>query len=137
MQILIAAADESFLESFQAYIWDSGYDAEITTNGLQCRAILDRCRPDVIVIDRELLWGDCDGLLAQLQSDPALSSIPIVVLIGDASEQLGALPNSQVVAWLEKPCQLSDSLHHIQSALGSHRSTTSANSREKLRDLSQ
>ena len=58
MRILIADADETFLENFQAYIWDCGYDAEITTSGLQCQAILDRCIPDVIVIERELLRSD-------------------------------------------------------------------------------
>lgn len=137
MRILIADADETFLENFQAYIWDCGYDAEITTSGLQCQAILDRCIPDVIVIERELLRSDQQGVLAKLQSRPELASIPIVVLVADSHEAWEDITDSRIVAWLEKPIQLRDSWHQIQCALGRPRTPQSANSRERVRGLLQ
>lgn len=136
MRILIADTNETFLEKFQAHLWDNGFDAEITMSGLQCCAILDRCRPDIIVIEQELLWGECEGVITKLQSDPELSSIPIVVLVGEPREEWEGPTNPRVVAWIEKPFQLSESWCQIQSVLVRQNPPQPPNSRERRRELS-
>lgn len=121
MRILIADADRSFLENFQSYMWDNGYDVETATNGLECDAILYRYVPDILVIDRELLWGGCEGVLAQMQADSTLSQIPVVILVANTDDEYQGLSNPSVVAWMQKPFQLRDSLDQITWALGMYR----------------
>jgi len=118
MRILVAIEDETFLENLQSEIWDSGHDAEITTNVQQCSAILDRLKPDVLVIERDLLWGDCDRLRTKLQGTPELDSVPIVVLMVPPGERVEVMPHPRVVAWLEKPFRSGDSWRQIQLVLG-------------------
>ena len=121
MRILIADADATFLEAFQAYMWENGFDAETSTNGLECSEILNRFIPDVLVIERNLLWGGCEGVLAKMQNDPRLLQIPIVVLVSNSEDEYDTLSNPNVVAWLRKPFLLRDSLDQITWAMGMYR----------------
>jgi len=139
MRILIADSDHTFLEAFQSYMWDNGYDTETATNGLECSAILYRFVPDVLVIERELLWGGCDGVLAKMQDEPTLSQIPIVVLIANSNDEYESLSNPNVVAWMQKPFQLRDSLDQITWAVGMYRPEGGLVLKrpERMRSLSQ
>ena len=139
MRILIADADRTFLETFQTYLWDKGYDAETATNGLECSAVLYRYVPDVLVIARDLLWGGCDGVLAKMQDDPMFSHIPIIVLVTTPSDEYETLSNPSVVAWMQKPFQLRDSLDQITWALGMYRPEGGLvlKRSERMRSLSQ
>lgn len=114
MRILVADADQAFLEILQSYLLSRGHEAEIASDGLKCIAIMRNLVPDVLVLESGLLWGGCDGVMAQMQDDPLLSHIP-VILIADAQEVFDALTNLAVVAWLRKPFRLSALLEQISA----------------------
>lgn len=139
MRILIADSDRTFLENFQSYIWDNGFDAETATTGLECSAILYRYVPDILVIDRELLWGGCDGVLAKMQADPTLAQIPIIILMTYTEDESQSFSNPNVVAWMQKPFQLRDSLDQITWAMGMFRPEGGLvlKKPERIRSLSQ
>lgn len=137
MRILIADADRNFLESFQSYMWDCGHDAEFATTGLECSAILYRFIPDVLIIERDLLWGGCDGILAKMRDSADLSRIPVIILASDPQEAAAKLASPNIVARMKKSCQLRDALEQILSAVGPLHPRSDNSSRERLRSLSQ
>jgi CheY-like chemotaxis protein len=122
MRILIADGDEPFLDILQAYLWSRGHETETATDGLKCHARLREFRPDVLVLDRELLWGGSDGVLAVMRDDPLKRAIP-VILVADSADNLDDSPHQSVVAWLRKPYRLSDLLGQIESDCGPERLT--------------
>lgn len=136
MRILIADADRNFLESFQSCMWDCGHDAELATTGLECSAILYRFIPDVLIIERDLLWGGCDGILAKMQDSADLSQIPVIILASDSHNTDPDLASPPVVAWIQKPCQMRDALEQILSAVRSLPLGKESRSRVRPRTLS-
>jgi CheY-like chemotaxis protein len=80
MRILIADNDEVLLELIEPYLRKRGHEAQFASQGLECVACLHRSTPDVIVLSHDLLWGGCHGILAELQDDPLLSRIPVILI---------------------------------------------------------
>lgn len=116
MRILITDGDEAFLEILQSYLWDRGHEAEVATDGLECIATLRDFVPDVLVLERDLLWGGCDGIMAQMRDDSALSETPVILMADeDPLEEFGHLTNPPLIGWLKKPFTLADLLRQIQS----------------------
>jgi DNA-binding response OmpR family regulator len=120
VRILIADADEVLLELLQSYFWDQGHEVEIAADALECMATLCHFVPDALVLDRELLWGGCDGVLAQMSDDPALAEIPtILITFDDPLDEFIVPSNPPLVARLRKPYRLSELLACINSAAAS------------------
>ena len=135
MRILIADADWTFLESFQSSMWDRGHDAELATTGLECSAILYRFIPDVLIIERDLVWGGCDGILTRMQDSADLSQVPVVILVSDLRDTDPDLASPPVVAWIQKACQTRDAFEQILSAVHSLPLGSECRSRERPRSL--
>ncbi|MFO1006737.1 MAG: hypothetical protein U0929_12325 [Planctomycetaceae bacterium] len=136
MRILIADTDQRFLESFQSYMWECGHDAEFATNGIECSAILYRFTPDVMIIERGLLWGGCDGILDKMQQEPELAQIPVIILVttSQTAHERWVYPN--IVAWMQKPFQLRDTLEQILSSVEPPHTAGLAKSSQRMRSLS-
>jgi CheY-like chemotaxis protein len=115
VRVLLADADEPFLEIMQSYLWDCGHEAEIAADGLECITILREFVPDVLVLDGELLWGGCDGVVEHMRDNHLLCRIPII-LIADTVREFYRPAYAQVSARLRKPFRLSDLLDQLVSA---------------------
>ncbi|QDU29259.1 Regulator of RpoS [Anatilimnocola aggregata] len=114
MRVLIADGDEVFLEVAQHYLSDSGHEVNIATNGLDTVADLRRELPDVVVLDRELLWGGSDGVRALMQQVPRWSEIPLILTSTDVLPEVsGSVAGPPVAARLRKPYRLKDLLVHL------------------------
>lgn len=120
MRVLIADNDELLLELLQSYLWDAGHEVEFATNGLACIRTLRTFVPDVAVLDGELLWGGCAGVLAGMREDPHLSAIP-VILMSDTQDEFDLETNSNIAAWLRKPYRLKELAQHIAAVHGGER----------------
>ena len=79
MRLLMADGDEAFLELAQRYLSDHGHEVNIATNGLESIASLHHDIPDAVVLQRELLWGGGDGVLALMQPPSRWSMIPVIL----------------------------------------------------------
>src|SRR5438128_10427648 len=101
MRILIADRDEAALEILQSFLWEHGYETEIAGDGLECVAILREFLPDVLVMDRDLLWGGSDGVIASMRKDPRLANMP-VILMGNYNpfKEPCAVSGPPIVFWL-------------------------------------
>lgn len=112
MRVLIADADEAFLEILQSFLWDRGHEVEIASDGLECLSMLHEFLPAVVLLDRDLLWGGADGVIAQMCEDPNLADIPVILVTDDDRSEL---PPGNIHRRLRKPFRLADALACINS----------------------
>jgi len=115
MRVLIADEDEEFLEFAQRYLSRRGLEVKTATNGLESVAIIRRDVPDVVVLERELLWGGSDGVRACMQQVPAWSEIPVILTSDDKVTEESGFASPPLVAQLKKPYRLQELLGHLQS----------------------
>lgn len=106
--VLIADHDRASRDSYKLFLESCGYQVEIAGDGLSCIQQLVHHRPDLLVLDQELLWGGAEGVLEFLREEQNGTTVPVVLV---ASEQSTADPASlvstPVVACLRKPVQKS------------------------------
>src|SRR5262249_19238359 len=97
------------------FLTDQGYRVEAVSDGLECVAQMRRFRPDVLILDRNLLWGGSDGVLAQLRE---ASDLPTMAVILTSTSDFGDadLTSPPVVARLLKPFRLTALLEAISAA---------------------
>lgn len=114
MRVLIADRDQAFLEVAQQYLSRHGHEVKTATNGLESVAILHRDVPDAVVLDRELLWGGCDGVRALMREVPGWSEIPLILTSSDdMPDDSDIVAGPPVVARLQKPYRLKDLVVHL------------------------
>jgi CheY-like chemotaxis protein len=116
-RILLADEDDEFLEILQSFLFDRGYQCEVTHSGLECLALLRRFAPDLLVLDNDLLWGGADGVLSRMWEEPCLRRIPVIFTSGERAETRSqSLNSSPVVTQLVKPFSLRQLLAAIHAA---------------------
>jgi len=117
MRVLIGDGDEVVLGAVKTYLQRRGHTVHLATNGLDLLSPLTAFQPDVIVIDHDLQWCSFDAVLSALRQDPAVATVP-VVMVADWQTQYAAEENTNVVAWLQKPYQLRALLKTISTSTG-------------------
>lgn len=80
MHLIIADSDEGILKRCEHYALLQGAALRTAKGGVECLGELRRSRPDVLVLDLDLLWGGGDGVLSVMRDDESLASIPVVLL---------------------------------------------------------
>jgi DNA-binding NtrC family response regulator len=118
MRVLIADRDHAFLEVAQRYLSRQGHEVKTATNGLESVALLHHDVPDVVVLQRELLWGGGDGVVALMQQLSEWSKIPVILTSdGGIPEESCLITCPQLVAQLQKPYRLEDLSVHLQECI--------------------
>jgi DNA-binding response OmpR family regulator len=115
MRVLIADGDEAFLEVAQRYLSHHGHEVTIATNGLESVVILRRYVPDVVVLQRELLWGGSDGVRALMKQYPGWSEVPVILTSDDEVAEDSRFVRPPLAARLQKPYRLEELLGHLQA----------------------
>ncbi len=67
------------------FLEERGYSVESATNGLDALERLREVRPDIIITDMMMPKMDGTQLISELKKDPALATLPIIVLAGRQS----------------------------------------------------
>lgn len=95
------------------------------TGGL---TLVRRELPDLVLLDVQLPDGRGEGLLAEMQRNPAISAIPVVVLSSDPSPRVEAeLRRAGVAEYLQKPLDLPAALALIDRILPGGEASTPPN----------
>ncbi len=118
MRVLIADGDIPFLGMLQSFLRDGGHEIEVAADGLGCRSVLRDFVPEVLVIERDLLWGGSDGVLAVMRDDPDLVEVPVILITnrrGDVRPDWCAIP--PIAGSLQKPFRLSALLRDAAAAI--------------------
>ena len=116
--LLIADRDADLCDVFRCFLTSRGYEVETSTDGLDCLAKLRQVTPAVLVLDRELLWGGGDGVLAWLREESRAPSIPVLLTATAADPpDLAEFNEAPVVGYLPKPFALTALLESVRSAV--------------------
>ena len=104
---LVLVVDDEFgiTELFDALLTDEGYRVLTAMNGKQGLEMLAQDRPDLVFTDYMMPVMDGAALLSAIGADPALRSIPVVVMSA-MPERTVARRCSGYVAYMQKPFRL-------------------------------
>lgn len=115
MHTILLVEDQLELRAIHtAYLQSHGYRVVAAGDGEAGLEAARDNRPDVIVLDHSLPHRTGIDVATELQRDPALSSIPIVMVTAHAYGAIGRKARAAgCVAFLSKPCQPSRLLEEI------------------------
>jgi CheY-like chemotaxis protein len=116
--ILIAVADEALRIHYGLQFAEKGYRVVTASGGLECLNKLCRAVPEVLILDKELLWGGADGVVSVLRGGGSTIWPPVVLLTSDRSDGLRHAQAPPVVSCLRKPvefCTLLDEVEAVQT----------------------
>jgi two-component system, chemotaxis family, chemotaxis protein CheY len=101
--VLVVDDDPDVLEALSDALETEGYDVKGARDGIEALNAIGERRPDLIITD--LLMPTMTGfeLLAALHDDPALATIPTLIITAGRSPEASETPGSVV---LPKPLDL-------------------------------
>jgi CheY-like chemotaxis protein len=121
-QILMVEDDDAIRYTLRLVLEGAGYTVSTAANGVEALERLQaRPLPDLILLDLMLPQLSGWEFRERQRRDPALASIPVVVLsvLGADAERADALGG--VVGYLQKPVDADELLAVVQRFAGSHR----------------
>ena len=104
IRVLIADSDLKLLGRYELFLKGSGLEVATANTALQCVELLRDYEPDVLVLEAELPWGQGDGVLDLMQTEPDVPVCPVIVLStrpkAEGLHQVGAI---EVAEYHQKP----------------------------------
>jgi CheY-like chemotaxis protein len=119
MKTIVVVDDEvGIAETLAAVLGDEGYRVLLAVNGRQALEVVRAAnpRPDLILLDYMMPLMNGAETYAALQSDPALASIPVVMMSAVAPAVVRAQLGKD--SFLEKPFELDQLLALIDRRTG-------------------
>jgi DNA-binding response OmpR family regulator len=80
VHVLLADSNRALRHSYAARLARRGFHVETAADGLECLDRLRSGRPDILVLDPDLLWGQGDGVLALMHDDENVPRVPVIFL---------------------------------------------------------
>lgn len=114
-QLIVADSDPWLRDRCRDYFADRGYQVEVAANGVECLGALRRFPPDILVLQRELLWGDGECVLAVVREDQLRWPQAVILTTMDCA---GATPRLEppVQAVLRRPFCMAELAEAIRRA---------------------
>ncbi|MDA1055986.1 MAG: response regulator [Planctomycetota bacterium] len=116
-RVLIADPDEPLRQRYSEFLTRDGFQVATAANGLECAAQLRRFRPDVLVLEPALPWGQGDGVLALMheEADVPLASVIVLTAMRDVDALCRVLefPLDDFVRKPLEPSQLARKIHRL------------------------
>jgi DNA-binding NtrC family response regulator len=102
-RVLLADPDDRLLATHRHYLSDRGYIVAACGDALGCVDLLRSFRPDLLVLDPDLPWGQGEGVLS-LMDDGELPIVPVVLVSSRTClHQLSESTGDRVWTVLPKP----------------------------------
>ncbi len=117
--ILVVDDERDIVEIVTEILQGSGYRTLSAYDGHEAITLLEKHRPDAVVLDIKMPVIDGIGVIRYLRSKPALAATPIVVLtatqvVQEAREQFRQLG---VHTWMTKPFEPDDLCAAVNQAV--------------------
>jgi adenylate cyclase len=111
--VLIVDDDEVTRDGASECLSDSGYRVRVASNGFEALDALATIRPDLIIIDWRMPVMSGEELLASLQADASLATIPVIVMTASHARDIAA----GHATILHKPVRMKALLDAVRSRL--------------------
>ncbi|MDA1053898.1 MAG: response regulator [Planctomycetota bacterium] len=116
-RVLIADPDEQLRQRYCDFLRRDGLEVATAANGLECAAQLRRFRPDVLVLEPGLPWGQGDGVLALMHEEADVPLAAVIVLTAthdvDALCRVFEFPLDDFARIPLEPSQLARKIHWL------------------------
>jgi DNA-binding response OmpR family regulator len=116
LSLLVAHAEVNAADYFQLIHAEHRFDVQTAISGVECLNILRQQRPDVLVLDHNLLWGGGDGVLAHMREERHWAQVPVVFIHDGPANEISPLLETPVVCCLRRPYQFSELVRCIDYA---------------------
>lgn len=118
--VVVVDDDADFLEELGELIRASGYEVEAVSDPLRAVGVIERTRPDVVLLDLKMDEKDGIEIAGELSENPATEGIPVIVMTGYYDEEkLEQIRSSGVVqSFLIKPLVVSDLMTKLEKVRG-------------------
>jgi CheY-like chemotaxis protein len=107
MNVMIAGADQDTANELATHLANCGHRSKFAKNGIECIAALRGLTPDLLLLEFDLLWGGCDGVMAVMNDDPQWENIP-VVLFAEKYKRFTAQEPPRIMTTQNHPFQPQD-----------------------------
>jgi CheY-like chemotaxis protein len=105
--LLLADRDPLLVADYCHILERRSFEVHTAVDGLECLAKLQDVRPDVLLLEHDLLWGGSEGVLALIGTELSIPDVPVVLIGGEAMpDELSSLVAPPVVACLRKPFRI-------------------------------
>ncbi len=130
-RILVVDDDPIYVKSTQVILESHGYRVDIAQDGSEALAIMERERPDLVILDVMMDWVLEGVTISQeMMSRRELQGIPIIMITSiRSSEHLRMFPQDQYLhinSWLDKPCAPDQLVSEVEKTLARHSKYASA-----------
>ena len=117
-RVLITDPDDQLRNRYREFLGHDSFTVATAKNGLECAVQLRRFRPDVLVLEPELPWGQGDGVLALMHEeyDVRIASV-IVLTAGRDAELLSRVLEFPIDEFQTKPLEPSQLAQKIRWVL--------------------
>lgn len=83
VRLAIAHSSHDVLYDLEFGLQKSGFSVFSADTGIACVAQLELYTPDILLVDADLKWGGCDGVLAVVETNQMLSKTCVIVLASE------------------------------------------------------
>ena len=117
-KILIVDDEAEILGLVKYSVEKEGFEVSTCDDGRQALEAIARVKPDVLILDVMLPGVDGYSLQTKIAEDPALKTIPVIVLTALEPSKSLFQGFPQVTAFLTKPLKNDELLQSIHKAVG-------------------
>jgi len=116
-RVLIADPDMQLRQRYSEFLTQDGFQVATAASGLECADQLRQFRPDVLVLEPAIPWGQGDGILALMHEETDLPLASIIVLTAgrdvDALLRVLEFPIDDLAHKPLEPSQLARKIHWL------------------------
>ncbi len=116
-KILVVDDEPEVLGLIQYGLESAGYEVSTCDNGRQVWELLQKNKPDLLVLDVMLPGEDGYSLQTKISQDESTKNIPVIVLTALEPSKMLFQKFPQVTAFITKPFRSEELLEMVQSAL--------------------
>ena len=114
-RILVVDDERDIVEFLTQLLEDNGYEVTSAYDGMQGMEMVQKSRPDLILLDLQMPEETGTGLYRKLHHKKEYKDIPVIVISGLAGASLAV---SKSVPVLDKPLGEEEVLREVAKALG-------------------
>jgi CheY-like chemotaxis protein len=115
-RVVVVDDDEDFLEELKEVLCLNGYDVEAVSDPAGALGIIEKVRPDAVLLDLRMRGKDGFEIAEELARNQETAEIPVIAMTGFCSdEELERLRRTGVVrAYLAKPFAISEVITKVK-----------------------
>lgn len=118
--LIYIADDENDLRSLlQEVLETDGFEVETAANGEQLLALVEKRRPDLVLLDIAMPGLSGWEVQQRLQDQPAMADVPVLAITAQGGESVEASARNALGFhdFLQKPFRMDDLLERTRAAL--------------------